>query len=118
VSAIRVVRGDEHDGLDWQEVPRPPGDDAPAGEEVVTFRSADGLFVTGLWRRAPEEGPMILDDYHEIAFILEGEIEVTDGDGSLYRVGPGDMLITPRGTKATWRSLSPVKKIWAIYKAD
>ena len=118
MSDIRVVRGTEHKYLAWQEVPRPPGDDAPPGEEVATFRSADGKFVTGLWRRAPEEGLMDLDEYHEIAFILEGQVEVTDQDGIVHRVGPGDMLITPHGTRATWRSLSPVKKVWAIYKAD
>jgi hypothetical protein len=118
VGAIRVIRGDDHEGLEWQDVPRPPGDEAPPGQEIATFRSADGMFVTGLWRRDPEEGPMVLDEYHEIAFILEGEVEVSDDDGTVHRVGPGDMLITPRGTRATWKSLSPVKKVWAIYKAD
>ena len=118
MGTIRVVRAGEHEGLAWQEVPRPAGDTAPPGEEVATFRSADGRFVTGLWRRAPEEGRMELDGYHEIALILEGEVQVTDDDGTVHLVGPGDMLITPRGTRATWKSLSPVKKVWAIYTAD
>jgi hypothetical protein len=26
------------------------------------------------------------------------------------------VLITPKGSKATWKALSPVKKFWAIYK--
>lgn len=115
---VRVVRASEHDALAWQEVPRPTGDVAPPGEEVATFRSADGRFVSGLWRRDPEEGRMALDDYHEVALILEGEVEVTEDDGTVHRVGPGDVLITPRGTEATWRSLSPVKKLWAIYKSE
>ncbi len=118
MGVIRVVKGGEHDALGWQEVPRPAGDEAPPGEEVATFRSADGRFVTGFWRRDPEEGRMSLDGYHEIAFILEGEVEVTEDDGTVHRIGPGDMLVTPRGTQATWRSLSPVKKVWAIYKGD
>lgn len=118
MGSVRVVKAMAHADLAWQEVPRPEGDEAPPGEEVATFRSADGKFVTGFWRRVPEEGRMGLDDYHEIALILEGEVEVTEDDGTVHRVGPGDLLITPRGTKATWHSLSPVKKAWAIYKGD
>lgn len=118
MSTVRVIRARDHADLAWGEVPRLEGDVAPPGEEVATFRSADGKFVTGLWRRVPEEGPMALDEYHEIAFILEGEVEVTDADGTLHRVGPGDLLITPKGTRATWRALSPVKKAWMIYSGD
>ncbi len=118
MGSVRVVKAVGHADLAWQEVPRPEGDEAPPGEEVATFRSADGKFVTGFWRRVPEEGRMGLDDYHEIALILEGEVEVTEDDGTVHRVGPGDLLITPRGTKATWHSLSPVKKAWAIYKGE
>ncbi len=115
---VRVVKAGEHAGLVWQEVPRPEGDVAPPGEEVAVFRSADDRFVVGFWRRDPEEGRMALDGYHEIALILEGEVEVTEDDGTVHRVGPGDLLITPRGTGATWHSLSPVKKAWAIYKGE
>ncbi len=103
--------------LDWTEVPRPAGDEAPPGEEVVTYRSADGNFVTGFWRRVPEEGPMDLT-YDEVAYIIEGQVEVTTDDGQVLVVGPGDLLQTPKGTKATWRALTPVRKFWAIYKHD
>ena len=110
---VRVVRAS--DQLAWEEVPRPEGDTNPPGEEVVVFRSGDRQFSAGYWRRVPEEGPME-PPYHELAFIIEGEVEVTEQDGTVHRVGPGDVLITPNGTKATWKSLSPVKKFWAIYK--
>ena len=30
--------------------------------------------------------------------------------------GPGDILITPKGSKGYWRNLSPVKKFWAIFE--
>ncbi|HEY2803192.1 MAG TPA: cupin domain-containing protein [Actinomycetota bacterium] len=111
---VRVIRSDEQQ---WDEVPRPEGDTAPPGEEFVAFRSDDAAFSTGMWRRAPEEGPME-PPYHEIAFIVEGEVEVTDEEGFVHRAGPGDILVTPNGTKAVWRALSPVKKFWAVYKGD
>lgn len=109
---IRAVS--PNDELDWQAVPTEPGDPNPPGQETVVFRSGDGRFSFGLWRRVPETGPME-PPYHEIAVIIEGDVEVTEADGTVHRVGPGDVLVTPKGTRATWRALSPVKKFWAVY---
>jgi uncharacterized cupin superfamily protein len=111
--SIRVVRAE--DDPDWEEIPTALEDPTPPGEEVVSFRSGDERFSFGLWRRAPETGPME-PPYHEIAVIIEGEVEIQEPDGTVHRVGPGDVLITPKGSKATWKALSPVKKFWAIYK--
>jgi uncharacterized cupin superfamily protein len=97
----------------WQDVPRPPGDTAPPGREVVLFRTADRRAACGFWRRVPETGRMEPLS-HEVALILEGEVEVTEDGGEMHRVGPGDVLVTPAGTRATWKSLSPVRKFWAI----
>ena len=113
--SIRVIKASEHDGLAWDEIPTEPGDPNAPGEEVVNFRAGDAMFSFGLWRRVPETGPMELP-YHEIAVIIEGEVEVTEEDGTVHHVGPGDVLITPKGSKATWTALSPVKKFWTIYK--
>jgi uncharacterized cupin superfamily protein len=110
---IRIIKA--NDDLAWEEVPRPEGDTNPPGEEVAIFRSGDARFSTGFWRRVPEEGPME-PPYHEIALILEGEVEVTAEDGTVHGAGPGDVLITPNGTKATWKALSPVRKLWVVYK--
>lgn len=114
-NGVRVIRASEHDALAWEVVPTAEGDPNPPGEEVVTFRAPDGRFSVGLWRRAPETGPME-PPYHEVAVIVEGRVEVTDEDGGVHVAGPGDVLITPKGSRATWRALSPVKKVWAIYK--
>ena len=53
---------------------------------------------------------------HEIAYILEGRVEVTDDEGNLVEAGPGDILITPKGSKGYWKNLSPVKKFWTVYE--
>jgi uncharacterized cupin superfamily protein len=111
---IRLIKANEQE---WEEVPRQEGDTAPPGEEFMAFRSADKQFSTGMWRRVPEEGAME-PPYHEIAFIIEGEVEVTDADGTVYKAGAGDILVAPNGTKAVWKSRSPVKKFWAIYKGE
>lgn len=113
--AIRVIRASEQDALTWEEIPTEPGDPNAPGEEVVSFRSGDGSFSFGLWRRVPETGPME-PPYHEIAVLIEGEVELIEEDGTVHRAGPGDMIVTPKGSTATWKALSPVRKFWAIYK--
>jgi len=112
---IRVIKASEVDGLAWEVIPIGEDDPNPPGEEVVVFRAGDARFSFGLWRRAPETGPM-QPPYDEVAVLIDGEVEITEEDGNVHRAGPGDVLITPKGSKATWRALSHVKKFWAIYK--
>ena len=114
-TAIRTVDAGGDD-LDWTVIPTEPGDPAEPGEETVAFRSIDGQASVGLWRRVAETGPMDLSAYHEIACLLEGRVDVAPaGDGEVLSVGPGDVLVTPRGSKAEWRATTSVRKLWAVY---
>ena len=115
--SIRIIKATDHDGLGWEDIPTEPGDTNEPGSEVVSFRSSDEAFSFGLWRRVPETGPME-PPYHEIAVLIEGEVELIEEDGTVHRAGPGDVLITPKGSKCTWRALTPVKKFWAVYHGD
>jgi uncharacterized cupin superfamily protein len=102
------------DGLAWDVIPTEPGDPNEPGEETVLFRSIDGRASVGLWRRVPETGPMDLSSYHEVACLLRGEVDVAVEGGEVLPVGPGDVLVTPRGSRAEWRARSAVTKLWAV----
>jgi uncharacterized cupin superfamily protein len=102
------------DGLAWDVIPTEPGDPNEPGEETVLFRSIDGRVSVGLWRRVPETGPMDLSSYHEVACLLRGEVDVVVEGGEVLQVGPGDVLVTPRGSRAEWRARSAVTKLWAV----
>jgi uncharacterized cupin superfamily protein len=110
-SRIRVVKPQD---VVWEEAATYPEETDPPGSECTVAESTDERFSCGLWQRDVQrryfERP-----YHEIAFIIEGQVEVTDDDGNLVVAGPGDVLITPKGSKGYWKSLGPVKKFWAIY---
>ena len=103
--------------LEWVVLENPPGDQGPPGEEFVAFRSADRIFSTGLWRREPETG-RFEREYHEIAYIVEGEVDVEGPDGRVLEVVPGDILVTPMGSKGVWRARSKVTKLWAVHHAS
>jgi uncharacterized cupin superfamily protein len=108
---IRVIKPTD---IAWEEAETYPEETDPPGDQFTAAESVDERFSCGLWQRDVQrryfERP-----YHEVAFIIEGEVEVTDNDGNLVVAGPGDILITPKGSKGYWKNLSPVKKFWAIY---
>ncbi|RPI31481.1 MAG: DUF861 domain-containing protein [Actinomycetota bacterium] len=87
----------------------------PPGQEFTAARSADDKFSFGLWQRDVQRRHFERG-YHEIAYILEGQVEVTDDEGELHVAGPGDILVTPKGSKGYWKNLTPVKKVWGIYE--
>jgi uncharacterized cupin superfamily protein len=108
-----TVRAIGRDDVEWTVLDKDADDPNPPGEEWYAWRSPDGRFSTGVWRRVPETGPMKVES-DEAAFLLEGEVEVESG-GSSESVRPGDLLITPKGFSGTWRARSPVRKFWAVY---
>ena len=109
---IRVIRPED---VRWEEAMVGPEEHDPPGLECVAAQSTDERFSCGLWQRDVQrryfERP-----YHEIAYIIEGEVEITDDDGEVLVAGPGDILITPQGSKGYWKNLSPVKKVGGIYE--
>lgn len=110
---VRVVRSSEREG--WRALVDPPGAMGTSGAEAGVF--ASGPFTTGLWEREPDtwsfERP-----YHEVALILAGEAEIETPDGSVHTVKAGDVLVTPKGSKGTWRITEKIVKFYAIYEED
>jgi len=111
-TAVSVVKAGQ---AVWTPAWSGPEEAEPPGSESTSFET--GPFSTGLWQRY-EQDRDFERPYHEVAFIIEGEVEVDCGDGQVVRAGPGDILITPKGSKGHWRNLSPVKKFWAIFEDE
>jgi uncharacterized cupin superfamily protein len=112
-ATITVIRSAGREG--WAALVDPPGEIPSDGGEISAFTSPDGRFTTGLWEREPDtwsfERP-----YDEVAVILSGAAEIEGPDGTRHRVGPGDVLITPKGSRGTWRITETIVKFFAIYE--
>lgn len=112
-TGIQVIGSAGRDG--WETLVDPPGELPSPGAELAAFTSPDGSFTTGLWEREPDtwsfERP-----YDEVAVILSGRAEIEEPDGTVHRVGPGDVLITPKGSKGTWRITETIVKFFAIHE--
>jgi uncharacterized cupin superfamily protein len=109
---IRTIGAGE--AVDWVVLENPPRDTDPPGREWYAWRSHDAAFSTGVWEREPETGTFERE-YHEVACLIEGDVEIETDDGRILPVGPGDVLITPLGSKGMWRARTRVKKFWAVH---
>ena len=109
---IRVIRPED---VIWEEAMHSSDETETPGQEFTAARSVDDKFSFGLWQRAAQSRHFERF-YHEIAYIIEGQVEITDDDGEVLVAGAGDILITPQGSKGYWKNLSPVKKVWGIYE--
>ena len=93
---IRVIKPED---IIWEEAFRGPQESEPPGREFTAAHSVDDKFSFGLWRR-DQQSRRFERSYHEIAYNIEGQVEVTDDDGEVLIAGPGDILITPQGRDA------------------
>lgn len=114
MSEIRVVSSASREG--WTENEDPPGEIPSAWRELTLFESGGGAFTTGLWERDPDTWPFERA-YDEVAVILKGSADIETDDGQRLRIGPGDVLVTPKGTKGVWHVREPIVKFFAIYDA-
>jgi uncharacterized cupin superfamily protein len=94
------------------------GGDNPKHGGLSSFSSADGKFQVGLSRYS--NVTLQLTDWanHEFMYFLEGQVEITDEDGSSKIYGPGDAIVMPKGFNGTWRQLSPIRKIHVTYPSE
>ena len=111
MSTIRVIAAGERA---WRPLVDSPGEIPSGGAEADAFATVDGAFTTGFWEREPDtwsfERP-----YDEVALILEGDADIVTDDGRTLIVGPGDVLVTPKGSAGTWLIREKIAKFWVIY---
>ena len=82
--------------------------------EKVLFENDHGNFEVGLWDSAAfstEAEPM---SAHEFAHVLEGEVTITDEDGTAQTFRAGDVFVIPAGTKCKWHVPEYVRKFYAV----
>ena len=49
--------------------------------------------------------------------ILKGSADIETDDGAMVHVGPGDVLVTPKGSRGVWHVRETIVKFFAIYDA-
>ncbi|MBB6222894.1 cupin domain-containing protein [Rhizobium leguminosarum] len=98
--------------------PPPPAQfvegDTPQCRLVRAFSDETAGFRAGVWATTPHIRLARPHPVHELMYILEGQADVTDGDGTLTSVGPGDAIFVGRGTVNRLSIHGNLKKIFVI----
>lgn len=86
----------------------------PQLRTFVTEHNAQGNI--GFWECAPGGWPVIDRQDTEVAYILSGQGRITDeATGTVYSVGPGDLVVLPVGWTGRWDITEALQKVYVIY---
>jgi uncharacterized cupin superfamily protein len=81
--------------------------------EMVFFKNEDGNFKVGLWDTQTLNTDMEPFPWHKFAQVLEGEVTITNADGSSETFVAGDVFFVPAGTRCTWHVPNYLRKYYA-----
>ncbi len=82
-------------------------------DNILFTNDAENYFV-GMWDSTAFDSEMKPFPWHEMVRLLEGEVLITEADGSSHRFGAGDAFFIPMGTVCKWQTTGYVKKFYAI----
>ena len=103
-----------HDELeDWgPRVGADSGDPQMSGR--ILYKNAEETVEGGVWACSPG-GWTVTDRLDtETVQILSGLARLSDAGGSSVDLGPGDILVLPKGWSGRWDVLEPVRKLYVL----
>jgi uncharacterized cupin superfamily protein len=86
----------------------------PRQRDSLFFTNDTGNMNVGMWDSTPFESEMRPFRFHEFVQLLEGEVTITEQDGTSRVFNAGDMFFIPMGTVCSWKATGYIKKYYAI----
>lgn len=94
--------------------PRAGADSGDPEVSLIEFY-ADGTTETGIWACTPGGWHIENRPDTEVVHILAGRVRMTDDtDGSTREIGPGDVMVLPKGWSGRWDILEPTRKLYVV----
>ena len=86
----------------------------PVQHDSMAFTNdAENMFV-GMWDSTAFESEMQAFPSYEFVQLLQGEITITENDGTTHLFKAGDAFLIPEGTICSWKTNGYVKKFYCI----
>ncbi|MBS7543838.1 cupin domain-containing protein [Ancylobacter oerskovii] len=79
------------------------------------FTSEDGRVEIGLWECTPGHFTADRSTSSEICHVISGRASLARRDGELREIGPGDVLVLPRGWTGAWTILETMRKLYILH---
>ena len=88
--------------------------DAPVQHDNIVFTNDAGNMFVGMWDSTAFQSEMKPFPCHEFVQLLEGEVTITEGDGTSYDFKAGDVFFIPEGTVCSWNASGYIRKFYSI----
>ena len=88
--------------------------DKPVQHDNLLFTNDAGNMYIGMWDSTALDSEMRPFPCHEMVQLLEGEVLITEADGSSHQFVAGDAFFIPKGTVCKWQISAYVKKFYSI----
>jgi len=89
----------------------------PLQRKHTFFTNDSGNMVAGVWDSTAMVSKMRPFPTHEFVQMLEGQVTITETDGTAQTFVAGDCFFVPKGTVCSWEIKNYVKKYFAILDA-
>ena len=117
---VRIPTGATFEGLEPTDYIAPEmlqsGDPQERGRSLYVDRT--GQLDAGVWECEPNKHFYEASPYDEFVYLLEGNVDVIEEDGSVQTFKAGDSFMMPRGCKCTWDVKEPVRKLYVVLTAE
>jgi uncharacterized cupin superfamily protein len=88
--------------------------EAPLQHDSNAFSNDEGNMFIGMWDSTAFESEMLPFPVHEFVQLLEGEIIISEADGTVHEFVSGDVFMVPEGTVCSWKTNGYVKKFYCM----
>jgi uncharacterized cupin superfamily protein len=88
--------------------------EAPLQRDSNAFTNDAGNMFIGMWDSTAFESEMLPFPCYEFVQLLEGEITITEKDGTVHLFVADDVFLVPEGTVCSWKTDGYVKKFYCM----
>jgi uncharacterized cupin superfamily protein len=73
-----------------------------------------GALRIGVWACEPYQRRQVEPGYSELMHIIDGQLTLTEADGTAHTAAAGETLVVPAGATNAWASQTRVRKVYCI----
>lgn len=88
--------------------------DEPVQYDNILFTNDAGNMFVGMWDSTAFVSEMKPFPSHEMVQLLEGEVTITEENGTAHDFKAGDAFFIPQGTVCSWKADGYIKKYYSI----
>ena len=94
--------------------PTGPRVGADSGTPMTATRvlHAAGPLEVGIWECTPGGWAIVNRPNTETVVVVSGRARITDADGTVHHIGPGDAIVLPLGWSGRWDIDATVRKVY------